>query len=201
MGILTNISSGAEFLGFLSPFLGGDPFIVSLSTLAGYGVLSFLLICAICLIGITFWDNMLFLFSESKFVSFLLRKTHTSDKIKKANSLIRKHIGKNNFFILALAKLLYGVRIIIICLLARNKLKWRKFFVYDFIINIPYVLFLVSVGWLIGAGIIKSGVEINSIKTLGIFLLLIVFAFVLIKYFLHKIIISLHKRAQNKKGR
>jgi len=123
------------FFGYFLPIPDEGVFIV-FGYLSGMGKFSFWLVFLSAILGVLISDNIFYWLSYKESYHLLkFRKKIKLDVFLKYENLMKRNIGKTMF----LLRLFIGFRFLGPVIAGSLKIKWRKFFLYDFLISAGYI--------------------------------------------------------------
>ncbi len=139
---------------FLGAFFFGETVIISAAVLAARGYWSVSTVFFLSLVG-TVLSDCIWFFCGTYFLKFTHRWVPYREKYKSFIEKLEKKSLRHSFLILLFFKFLYGTRIITIIYLSLRKMRFLTFFIFDTIGSFLWLLFMVSIGWFAGKGIIN----------------------------------------------
>jgi len=172
-------------LAFLSGLFAGDLMLL-LGILSGAGNINLFLIILAGLAGGVIHDTCLYFISNSIFARYVKKKLKLSGKRSKIVRFIEKISNGNYFFLLLIAKFVYGIRTTVTLYIAHNNKKFRKYLGIVSSTELIWITITVSVGWLAGRGFTSL---IKLFRGMERILVILFFGAILI-YLLHKFVIS-----------
>lgn len=137
---------------FVGAFVGGEETILVISALAAGGLLSFTPLLAMSFLGTMASDMLWFLFGV-RFASWLETKPRMHEKFVVIERFIEEKTKGRDMLALLITKFLYGTRLITIFYLARKKMPFRVFFVYNVLVTALWSVVVCVLGWMAGQGV------------------------------------------------
>ena len=168
---------------FFGSFFVSVETVFALSAVSVNGVIPLWIIFVFCSLGMLASDLLWFSVGKIKCLSYFKKNKHIHAGYKKAESFLDK--TQNNFLLLSLNKVIYGIGIPAIMYLGRRRMTYREFFKYDILVIFFWTIVMMCLGWLAGQGFVFFYGTFKSLKLAGL-ILLIGFVF----FYLIKVIIS-----------
>lgn len=168
-------------LSFLSGFITGETVILTLSFLSANGYFPLVDILVFCTLGMYFSDFIPFMIGRSEFLRKIFSKKFFCKK-SETSELIIRHLNKHFFLSLLSAKFIYGAAIPVLGYMGYKKVSYKKFALWNILVEIIFVPTVVAIGWFGGKGYGQVS-EIFKDLRIAIFLLIIV---IILMYFIKK---------------
>lgn len=194
MGILATILSFLSAYPFsvslAGAFFGGEETILSLAYLSGQGLMPVSIVFVACLVGTVASDSFWFYAARHKFVDQALKYKYFSKGYSKAASIFYKSFKSNLLVKLLLIKFMYGLRIVTMFYLSREKMSFKEFSFYNTIVIFIWLIINVVVGWSAGRGFSKA-INILADTQKGLMLLIALIILInLFKWLFNKLFIK-----------
>lgn len=163
-----------EWIFFIASALGGQEMILPLAFLVGQGFWSLRMLFIVTFFATImvdlFWFGLARLGREWK---WLKRFSHEDSKVKK----FVNRLAKDEATLLLLTKFIYGTRVISVLYLSLGGLKVLRFILLNILVTIPWLLLIISIGWLAGRGFSFFGniVRHPALFTIGVVGLVLLF--------------------------
>ncbi len=154
---------------FLGGIFGGEETIFILSILAVQNNINFLIIIFFSYLGILVSDIIWFFLGRTKLFNWLIKRKIFSKVYYHFDKTLDKVTKGNDFKALLFTKFLYGLRIITIMYLARERMKFKQFLKYSLIIVGIWTIVVCSLGFAAGQGV-KIALIISNNLTLTLIL-------------------------------
>ncbi len=137
---------------FFGPLLGGEFVIISFAFLSAQGVVSLLLLVVLSFIAVFFADAIWFFLGRTTVAQRIISHRHVSPTAVIIFEAIRRASRGNHFIALVLAKLMPGTRILMIMYMSKSDIVFRKFVLYNAVAILIWLLVIISIGFISGAG-------------------------------------------------
>lgn len=154
--IIAFFSGHAFLLSFVGAFFGGEETILTLSFLAGQGIMSAWLVFAGCLAGTLSSDAAWFALGRSRLADKILGWKIFHRGYQKVENIFHKTTKGNIIIMILIGKFLYGTRIITIMYMARRKMSLARFNLYNTIIVTLWLGVIIPIGWSAGKGFSRT---------------------------------------------
>jgi membrane protein DedA with SNARE-associated domain len=166
---------------FLAGFITGETVIFSLAFLSANGLFSFWNIIIYCTIGMYFSDFIPLIIGRVGSLRKFFNKKSSAKKSEISEKFI-KHIDKHFFLTLLSTKFVYGAAIPTLIYLGYKKTSFKRFALWNIVVEIIFVPTVAIVGWFAGKG---YGWVSDIFKDLKIAIMLLVIVIIGI-YFVKK---------------
>lgn len=190
------IHTNGPLIAFIVGILGGEESFITISFFAAQGLFSIWTVLIFCFLGNILGELLVFSLGQTKLVSSLKKWERTSGGYRKLHEILHKVGRGDRFSLLAITKFVYGTRMVTILYLSIEKMKFTKFLLYSILVDIPWIVLVVSLGWFAGKSFNTITTLFNDIKLAILFLVILAFAI----YYAHKWITKslLEKRSRKK---
>jgi membrane protein DedA with SNARE-associated domain len=166
-----------EAISFIGAYIGGIETLLLLGMLAGHGIISFSTAFIFSFIGYFIFELSVFFVARSKLMNRIKKWKWFEKKYIRIVHALKKSTVESDFLALVLAKFLYGIAIIILIYLSRERLTTKKFLIYNIPITFCSTLFIMSIGWLAGRGIRNITTLFNDVRlALTLFVIFLIIA-------------------------
>lgn len=166
------ISSHIYIASTLAGIFGGEETAIVFLTLLINNKYLILIFFIFFQVGNLIMDSIIFFLSITKAFEFFVRKEFASKSYKQFVYIMNKYGHKNPFVTMFITKFIYGTRIITLVYMAREKLKFGKFIVYNLLVTFVWMSVITALGLMIGASVSAS---ISMFKRVEIGVILFLF--------------------------
>ena len=174
---------------FIIGLIGGEEILIFFAVLAGNGAVSFWKVALFSIIGMILADTIIFNFSRSKFMLYIIKRTKKSRHYQPIKRFLDRLDHKNHFIFLFVNRFFYGLRTLSVIKMsgkkrAGKKMNFKEFIGYDIPAILGWCAIMLTAGWLAGRGFTLM---LNLVKDIRL-ALEIGLAFLLILYILENLI-------------
>ena len=160
---------------FLGVAFGGEVMLLGFAFFSAAGILPLWALVLFSFFGATFMDTFWFIFVRSGFFQ-KINFARFRNIIFTIRDVIKKLHGENYFWILVLAKFMYGTRTPTIIYMSKTDISFKKFISYNSVAIISWLAVVVPIGFLSGLGYVYlSNTLQNLYASLGFLLLMLLF--------------------------
>ncbi len=171
--ILINlISTHIYIASFLAGFFGGEETAIVFLALLINSKILILIFFIFFQIGTLTLDSLIFLPSKTKAFDFVVRREFASKGYKQFVYIMNRYGHKKPLVTMLITKFVYGTRIVTMIYMAREKLNFSRFMVYNVIITFIWMSVVTAVGLAIGVSV-SAFISSVKIVELGIILFFI----------------------------
>lgn len=149
--IIAFLFSHGIILSFVGGFVTGETVIITLAALSANGYFPIWYVLVFSTLGMYLSDFIPFIIGKSNFWKKIISKSNFGFGKRLENIFLR--VTKGNLFLtLFYTKFIYGASIPALVYLGYKKLSYRKFALYNLLVEIIFVPIVVLIGWLSGKG-------------------------------------------------
>jgi membrane protein DedA with SNARE-associated domain len=131
---------------------GGEETIITICILSiTTGIVSFPTVVVWSFIGVTIKDSAVFLFGR-RFITFIETKGHMRAKLHTIGIFANQVTHGNYFLALFISKFIYGMRIITILYLGKERVTFPRFSSYNVPVTVLWTAVTCTIGWVAGRG-------------------------------------------------
>jgi membrane protein DedA with SNARE-associated domain len=178
---------------FLAGFITGESVIILLAFLSATGFLPWYYVLIFCTLGMYLSDFVPFTAGRFRFLRKFLEKKSIAQKVDRVEFHLIKYTKNNIFLILFYTKIIYGASIPALIYLGFKKIPYRKFAVYNLLVELIFVPAIFLIGWASGKGFALAMLIFENAR-IGIFLVIvIIFALILTKRWINQWLIKRQK--------
>ena len=139
----------------LGALAGGEETIIAVCILSvTTGAVSFPTVVLWSFIGTTIKDSCVFLFGRH-FIKYLETKETIRTKIHTMGAFVNRVTHKNYFLTLLVTKFLYGMRVITIFYMGRERMAFPRFLSYNVPVTALWIVVTCTIGWFAGRGLVS----------------------------------------------
>jgi len=212
MGITDSLipffAGNVALITFIATYIGGVETIILLGFLSGQGVASFNQIFLFAWLGYFLFEITWFFIAKTWIFDRLKKRKKFKKGYSKIAEIFEKLSGGNDFLALFAAKFVFGFGTMLLIYLSRERLSFKKFFIYDLVAVAISTYAILSIGWFAGTGY-GFLIDIFENVQIGLFALIVVaIIFHLVRvevrnYFIKKkkLPIKIKKESKRKKRR
>jgi len=191
--ILAYFTAYANTVSFVVAYIGGVEAIFLLGFLTAQDISLFWPVFIFTLLGYYFFELTWFVVARTKLVNKLRQNKKFSSKYDKIAEILRKLSGGNDFIALLAAKILYGFGTVILIYLSRERLTYKRFFVYNTLAISLSTFSILGLGWLTGRGFIKVADVFDDVRLGLLIFVLVAILFYLAREGVKKLLIRVRK--------
>ncbi|MBU0977604.1 MAG: hypothetical protein KKD18_04260 [Nanoarchaeota archaeon] len=164
--LLTQLLNAHSYLvAFFSGALLGEETIFVLTILATQGVFPLWIIFTFSYLGVITMDVVWFYLGRAGIFKLLKRFRRINEAYKRAGNIIDKYSSRGIKRVLLVSKSVYGIAILTLMHLgASKKLSFKKYLVNNMIVTLIWMIFIVSMGLLAGAGYTIATIIFKSVQ-------------------------------------
>lgn len=193
------VSTSTALVSFWVGFLGGAEVFFLLAFLCAQGIFDFKMALLFCFLGNILSESIYFSIGRIEHLSALKSWRVTSNGYKKMSKMLHK-IGRGHpIVLLSLSKFIYGTGIATIVYLGIEKLEFKKFFAYSFLVNLFWIPFIMALGWFSGKGFIKFTNSVEDIKLTILLVVVLLSGFYLLHRWISKKLLNNQEVEKNLK--
>lgn len=134
-------------LAFLAPIIGGGELgVIAAAFLFVKDFTGFSIIVILSALGMIIADSIWFFIARSRFFGKFKNWRRISAQYKNLERNIEKLSHDRDILIISLAKLLAGTRILIVLYISGRKINFKKYIVYNSIVNFLWAIILIFIG-------------------------------------------------------
>lgn len=172
--LISLISSHIYIASFLAGFFGGEETAILFLALLIKSKALILIFFIFFQIGTLTLDSLIFLASKTKAFDFVVRREFASKGYRQFVYIMNKYGHKNPFVTMLITKFIYGTRVVTMIYMAREKLKFTRFMIYNVIITFIWMSVVTALGLAIGASVSALISNVKRVE-LGIILFFLLF--------------------------
>ncbi len=171
---------------FFGPLIGGEFVIIAFAFLSAQGVISLLLLVILSFLAVFFADAAWFFLGRTAVAQRIISHRHISPTAMIIFEAVRRASRGNHFIALVLAKLMPGTRILMILYMSKTDLAFNKFVIYNAVAILLWLLVVIPIGLISGAGFTYLAEIFKSLYVSVGFVFLIVIIIIVIHLWLKK---------------
>jgi len=171
---------------FIGAAFGGELAMITLGFLSAQGMFSLNALFIVSFFGTMSSDILYFLIGRSKLANKLFSHRYAEGTISMITAAVEKISRGSHFVALLLANFMLASRIILILYVSKTNLKFWRFFYYEAIALVLWLLVLIPIGFLSGLGFTYfSEILENAYAAFG-FLLMILLGVIIVQLWLKR---------------